>query len=485
VRAYGPNKQLYVFVKGAPEGVLERSTTLWDHGKTRPLTKKDHAILTDQNQTWAEAAMRNLAFAYKELPPDTDIKKLKMDELEQDLTFLGMVSMLDPLRDEVRIAMRDAHAAHIHVSIITGDFAPTAKAIAFKAGLAENGKEITVVTGDELRQLDNTRILQLVTNGSVIFSRVSPEDKLRIVGVTKDSGHIIAVTGDGINDAPALKRADIGVAMGRTGTDVAKQSAEIVLLDDSFKTLVGAIQQGRVIFQNIKKGTLSCFTSNAAELVVSLLGLAAFILFDIPLAITVMQILAVDMIAELFPIAALGSDKADRDLMKEEPRNPHDHILNRKSVLDLLWCGLLIGSLAFANFVFFFWRNGVSAGGADASSPELYVQATTLTYLTVVLCQLFNILQRRSERGLFTRYQFHNAKLGIALIFSVFCVLNIMYNPAIAPYFGSGPLSAIDWLFALGATTIFIGAREIQRYSNKHHSREKIIELYHQNFVKQ
>lgn len=482
VRAYGPKKELYVFVKGAPESVLERSTQLWQNGKIHGLTKADRAVLSEQNLTWAQAAMRNLAFAYKVLPATTDVKKLKMEDVENGLTFLGMVSMLDPLRDEVRLAMRDAHEAHIHVSIITGDFAPTAKAIAAKAGLAEDSKEIRVITGEELRQLDDSRILQLVTTGSVIFSRVSPEDKLRIVGVTKDSGHIVAVTGDGINDAPALKRADIGVAMGRTGTDVAKQSAEIVLLDDSFKTLVGAIQQGRTIFQNIKKGTLSCFTSNAAELIVNLVSLSTFIVFGVPLAMSVMQILAIDMIAELFPIAALGWDKADRNLMQERPRNPHHHILNRNSVLDLLWCGVLIGSLAFTNFILFFWRNGIAASGADKADPALYMKATALTYLTIVLCQLFNILQRRSEHGLFTRYQFHNAKLGIAMLFSLFCILNIIYNPYIAPYFGSGPLSASDWIFALGATAIFVGAREIQRHSNNHHNREKIIKLYHEKF---
>lgn len=479
LRRFGPQKRLYVFVKGAPESVLERSNELWDHGHVRKIHKDDRTFFLEHNTRWAKSAMRNLGYAYKVLPANTDLQKLTMEEVESDLTFLGMVSMTDPLRDEVVQAMQDAHAANIRVSIITGDFALTAQAIAVKAGLAEKTEDITVVSGEELRSLDDTRVLQLVTSGGVIFSRVSPEDKLRIVDLAKSSELVVAVTGDGINDAPALKRADIGVAMGRTGTDVAKQSAEILLLDDSFNTLVRAIQQGRVIFQNIKKATLSCFTSNAAELVVNLTSLAAFAAFKVPLAMSVMQILAIDMLAELFPLAALGWDQADHQLMQEKPRSVHDHILNPRSILDLLWCGILIGGLAFANFILFFWRHGVPAGGASMNT-QFYMKATAMTYLTIVLCQLLNILQRRSENGLFTRYQFHNKPLWIAMAFSLFCVANILYNPVVAPYFGAGPLSFTDWLFALGAAGIFIFIREVQRHANTHHTRDHVLQLLQQ-----
>jgi P-type Ca2+ transporter type 2C len=481
VRTFGPHGGLYVFVKGAPESVLETCTDIWDHGHTRKLSKKDTDAIVGQHQTWADQARRNLAFAFCQLPKNTDVSKLKMEDVEQKLTFLGMVSMIDPLRDEVPKAMQAAHAAHIKVSIITGDFAPTAKAIATKAKLAANGQELVVVSGEELRTLDDAGVLKHVLRGGIIFSRVSPEDKLRIVELVKSHGSVVAVTGDGINDAPALKRADIGVAMGRTGTDVAKQSAEIVLLDDSFNTLVGAVQQGRTIFQNIKKGTLSCFTSNSAELVVNLVSLAAASVYGIPLALTVMQILAVDLIAELFPIAALGWDKAENEIMKEEPRNLNDHILNRYSIADLLWCGLLIGGFAFANYLLFFWRNGAAGADVDAGSA-LHMKATAMTYLTIVLCQLFNILQRRSGKGLFTRYQLHNKQLWLAISFSLFCVANIIYNPVIAPYFGAGPLTAIDWLCALGAAALFVCIREVQRHSNTHHHRDHVASLYHEKF---
>ncbi len=173
--------------------------------------------------------------------------------------------------------------------------------------------------------------------------------------------------------------------MGKTGTDVAKQSAEIILLDDSFSTLIRAVQQGRVIFQNIKKSTLSCFTSNAAELVVNLVSLGALALFRVPLAMSVMEILAIDMIAELFPIAALGWDQADGSLMHERPRNPKHHILYPAAILDLAWCGLLIGGFAFVNYLLFFHRHGISSRGL-ASDSLIHMKATALTYLTIVLC---------------------------------------------------------------------------------------------------
>ena len=462
VRAWGDGKQLYVFVKGAPESVLEKCSDIWDHGHTRKLSKKMLGEILAHNEQLARGALRNLSFAFKVLPASTKLDSLTMESVEQGLTYLGMVSMVDPLREEVPEAMQAAHNAHIRVSIITGDYASTAQAIALKAGLAKNKDDIKLVVGEEVQKLSDQQILDITKQHSVLFSRVSPEDKLRIVGLIKDSGRVVAVTGDGINDAPALKRADIGVAMGVTGTDVAKQSSDIILLDDSFHTLVGAVQQGRIVFQNIKKGTLSCFTSNAAELVVNLVSLAAFSLFHVPLALTVMQILAIDLVAELFPIAALGWDQADRELMQEPARDPKHHILNRGSILDLAWCGLLIGSLAFANYLYFFHRHGFVAEFIKSGST-LHMRATALTYLTIVLCQLGNILQRRSQEGLSTRYQLHNSHLWGAMLLSLGCVLTVIYSP-INTYFGAAPLMIVDWVFALGAAGVFIAIRELQRY---------------------
>ena len=455
---------LYAYVKGSPESVLERCTHILDKGKSRPLTAKDRRQFLAHHTEQSSRAMRNLAFAYKTLPRGAKPAALHMDTVESGLTLLGMVSMIDPLREDVPAAMAAAERAHIRVNVITGDFSLTAEAIARKAGLTGTGHHLVTIPGAKLTTLSDREILSHIRQGGTIFSRVSPEQKLRIVNVAKDAGDIIAVTGDGINDAPALKRADIGVAMGITGTDVSKQASEIVLLDDSFGTLVGAVQAGRTIFANIKKGALSCFTSNFSELVTNLASLAAASMFHIPLAITVMQILAIDLIAELFPIAALGWDKAEGELMTEKPRDPREHILNRRSLTDLLFCGLIIGGLAFGNYLLYFQRAGVSPSSLfDALSNPVYMKATTLTYLTIVVCQLVNITQRRSIHGFFSRYQLSNPHYWGAVTLSLFCVMNIVYNPWLNGYFGAGAITLVDWLYVLAAATVFLAIREAQR----------------------
>jgi Ca2+-transporting ATPase len=349
-----------------------------------------------------------------------------------------MVSMLDPLREAVPAAMKAAHLAHVKVSIITGDYPTTARAIARKAGLAD---DITVILGNELAGLADSQILQLVEHGGAVFSRVAPEDKLRIVEIVKRSGHVVAVTGDGINDAPALKRADIGVAMGKTGTDVAKDAAEIILLDDSFDTLVSAIEQGRVTFQNIRKAARCALTDNAGELFTVLIGLAGLTLFHVAPAITAIQILAIDVVAQILPITALG----------------------------FVGFGLLASLLAYGNFLFFFVRHGLSPRYLPTTLP-LYHQATTLTYLTLVLCLYIYLMFERSDahEKFFTSYLWSNKKLLIAFALSFLLIGNIIYNPWVQPYFSAGPLTVLDWLTALLCAGLYMAFRLLQRHTRQH-----------------
>ncbi len=457
IRRY--NDSLTVFVKGAPESVLDVCSRIWlPDGTVRKLTSTDKKMIREQNDEFAQKAMRNLAYAYKTIDEKVDYTIHDPDVVEHDLIYMGLVSMIDPVRDDVADAMVTARNAHIKVSIITGDYAPTAKAIAVRANLAEKPEDIIIVTGDELPAMPDEKVLELVLRGSIIFSRVSPEDKLRIVGLVKSHSHVVAVTGDGINDAPALKRADIGVAMGRTGTDVAKQSAEIILLDDSFHTLVGAIQQGRTVYQNIRKATLSCLTSNFGELITVLIGLAALSLAGIPPAISPVLILAIDLIAELFPIAALGWDKPEGSLMRDYPRDPKDHIYNTSAFVDLLVSGLLIGGLAYGNFIYFAHRNGIEPSALEASGR--YLSAITLTYTTIVLCQFVNILLRRTRGTTISRYLFSNKQLWIAMGLSLFCVVSIVYIPVVQKVFGSDSLNVTDWFFAVASACIYFVIRE-------------------------
>jgi Ca2+-transporting ATPase len=468
--------QLYAFVKGAPESILDCSTELWDHGHVRNLTAKDRQFFIAYNEKHAAEAERNLAFAYRVLPKGFDPKKKHLEDAEQKLIFLGMVSMVDPLREAVPKAMAAAQAAHIKVSIITGDFPTTAAAIARKAGLG--GGQISVVMGDELPKLSDAQILEMLLQGGAVFSRVSPEDKLRIVELTKRSGHVVAVTGDGINDAPALKRADIGVAMGRTGTDVAKEAAEIILLDDSFATLVSAVEQGRLTFQNIKKAARCALTDNAGELFLILISLAVQAIWHIPAAITAIQILAIDIIAEMFPITALGWDPALRRLMKQEPRSLKDHIINRAAVFEFVGFGFLASALTYLNYLFFFVRHDISPVNLGTHIGP-YLQATALSYISLVFCQFMNLLLVRNlgEAPLFSKYLWSNKKLLWAFGLSLFCIANITYNPLIRGYFGMGPLSLPDWLSIFGVATIYTLIRLAARHGKKH-NHKKLIEKH-------
>ena len=264
--------------------------------------------------------------------------------IEKDFTVLGLVSMIDPIRtavpEAVPEAMADVIAAGVKVNIVTGDFSPTAAAIARQAGLGGDDG-LTIVTGTELVPMPDAEMLSHARYGGTVFSRVAPEDKVRIVDLVKNSGRTVAVTGDGINDAPALRHGIIGVAMGESGTDVAKQAAKIVLLDYSFSTPVGVVRQGRTVYRNIRRGVLSCVTSKAAKFVVNSASLALTSLFGVPLALNVLQVLAIDLVGQIFPIAALGQDPEEGETMRELPRDPRERVLNRRALWDLAWYGAL------------------------------------------------------------------------------------------------------------------------------------------------
>jgi Ca2+-transporting ATPase len=268
--------------------------------------------------------------------------------------------------------------------------------------------------------------------------------------------------------------------MGQTGTDVAKDAAEIILLDDSFNTLVRAIEQGRLTYQNIKKAARCALTDNAGELLIILISLAGQTLFDIPIAITAIQILAIDIIAQMFPITALGWDGAQHKLMRDQPRNLHDHIINRQSVAEFVGFGLLSAGLAYLNYLFFFVRHQVSPVHLyDHSS--IYLQASILTYVTIVLCQFMNLMLVRSDKHekLFTSYLWSNRKLLGAFAISFFCILNIVYNPWIRPYFGAGPLGLGDWLSAAFVAGIYLLVRIMQRHTRKH-TRHAVLAMHRQ-----
>jgi Ca2+-transporting ATPase len=471
--------EFVAYSKGSPESILERATHLEVSNGTgttvRAITAADREELLALHNEKAGRALRNLLYARRTLTEKEALSK-DLAVIERDLTVLGMVSMIDPIRTAVPDAMAAALAAGVTINIITGDFSLTAIAIAQQAGLVANPDAsprapsddpvrddgLTVVTGAELATLSDAEVLAHALRGGTVFSRVAPEDKVRIVDLVKASGNIVAVTGDGINDAPALRHANIGVAMGASGTDVAKQAAEVVLLDDSFASLIGAVRQGRTIYQNIRKGVLSCLTSNIAELVVNSISLALFSLLGVPLALNVLQILAIDLLGEIFPIAALGRDPEEGESMKQKPRDPAARILNRRSMIDIATAGALIGSFAITNYLFFYARNGVDVVGGEVPA-ELLAQAMTITYVTIMVCQLVSIIQRRSVHGFFTRYQFSNRTFWYSIVVAIGILLVIVYVPFVAGFFGTGPLDLTDWACVIAAAVVFLAIRESGR----------------------
>ena len=443
-------------MKGAIGSVLSVSKYIYKNGKAVKLTKKDTDTLKALNVEYSRKALRVLAFGYRELKDDKH--DYDMDEAEKHIIFLGLMALYDPPKEGVKEAISNAHKAHIKTYIMTGDHAITAQAVGLQIDLARNNKEAVVVTGEELSEITDNKLAKIMKeNESLIFSRVSPEDKLRIVKVLKSKGEVVAVTGDGVNDAPALKSAHIGVAMGNIGTDVAKEASELVLLDDNFSTLVFAIHEGRTIFNNLRKTILASYTSNMAELSIILLGLVGVALFDWPIPILVIQILAIDLFAEILPLTALAFDPGSKDIMTSPPRKQNEHILNKHTMIEILFLGSLMGGLAFVNFWLFIQRTGVEL----TISHDLYYRATTLSYATIAFCQFINILSRRyNYNSLFNSNFWNNRKILWSIVISIGLILSAIYVPFINRLVAFSPLTFTDWLYIFAAVALFLFAHE-------------------------
>jgi sodium/potassium-transporting ATPase subunit alpha len=402
------------WVKGAPLEILDRcAMAIWE-GRARHLDEDLKRRIIREHDALAKQGMRLLGLAYRD---DEDLQRLEsypVGEVESQLVFLGITAMSDPVRSGVPEAIRACHTAGIRIIMITGDYSLTAESVGREVGLGEKGG-LKVVAGGELAELSDEELRRLLADGESIFARVSPQQKLRIVSLLKDLGEIVAVTGDGVNDAPALKKADIGIAMGKRGSDVAREAADMVLTDDNFSSIVAAIEEGRAVFDNIKRFTAYILNSNPQEMYPYIL----WMMFPgVPLAMTVMGVLAVDVGTDLIPAMGLGREPPEPGIMKRPPRSRREKILSLPFVLNAYFVqGSILAFSCFACYLYFgwisgCWRPGLPLAAMPASPPGLnmaeasllYLQSLTAYFLPTVTAQIANVLCKRSSTlSLFSR----------------------------------------------------------------------------------
>jgi magnesium-transporting ATPase (P-type) len=436
------------FVKGAASEIVPRST----------LAEQDRSRALAAAEAMERAALRVLAVARRRLPAD-DV--LGAEEVERELEFLGIVGMLDPPRPEVQQAVARCRRAGIRVVMVTGDGGLTAEAIARRIGLV--GEHAHVIGGHELDEIDDADLARRLRERDVIFARIDPEQKLRIAHVLRGAGEVVAMTGDGVNDAPALKEAHIGVAMGVRGTDVAKEAADMILLDDDFSSIVAAVEEGRAVFDNIRRFTAYHFCSNVGELVPFLvwgISLAA-----VPLPLVVMQVLAIDLGTDLIPAIALGAERAERGTMLRPPRPRGERLLNRRVLARVYgYVGLLEGLAAMTAFLFAYGIEGWRPWEPLADSGSLYVQATAMTMAGIVMGQVGAGLAMRTNRAsVFSVGLLSNRFLLAGIAFEIGLLALLLYTPGLSDAFHTGPIGPWHWLFLLIWPPLILFAEEARK----------------------
>ncbi len=424
--------ETFVFTKGAPDMLLKKCTRIHTSGGAYLLDRNKRARILQVNDSMAGSALRVIAVAYKKLGSG----EYRKEELESDLVFSGLTGMIDPPRPEAAEAVMKCRMAGIRPVMITGDHKLTAVSIARELDIYRDGED--VLTGGELDGMDDAALEKKASNVSV-YARVSPKHKLMIVRALKKLGSIVAMTGDGVNDAPAVKEADIGVAMGLTGTDVTKEASSMVLLDDNFASIVAAIEEGRVIYNNIRKFIRYMLACNIGEVLTMFLGM----MMGLPVPLLPIQILWVNLVTDGLPAVALGFDPPEKDVMKRMPRKPGESIFSHGLAGVILFRGILIGLTTLAVYVTMIYYT------ADIGL------ARTGAFVTLVLTQLIHVFECKSEtKNIFQMPLFNNIYLVLAVLCSLVMILGVVYIPVLQNIFKTVPLSAGDWLIAGGLTLI-------------------------------
>jgi P-type Ca2+ transporter type 2C len=455
------------FLKGAPKEVLSLCSGIMLSGRVEQLTPELRGEVLAANDGYARDGYRVLAVAERRLP--ADLKDYSPESVEKDLVLLGLTAMQDPARPEVASAVQSCHRAGIRIIMLTGDYGLTAESIARRIGIIAGSAAPRLITGSDLDALDDAQ-LQAALADQVIFARVAPQHKLRVVQALQALKLVVAVTGDGVNDAPALKKADIGVAMGMSGTDVAKEAADMILMDDNFASIVSAVEEGRAVYANIKKFTTYIFSSNVTEAFPFILQ----IMFNIPLALIVMQVLAIDLGTDMVPALALGTEAPEPDIMDRPPRSGNDRLMNRSLLLRALWLGSLETILCFAGFFVLYRSYGYTdllhlprvdllpyAQRLATRDGQVYILATSIFLAGVVCAQVGNAYACRTERiPVFSVGFFSNRFLLVGIAFELLLCSMLMYLPALRPFFEVGPLPLKFWGLLVIFTILMFLAEE-------------------------
>ena len=430
------------YTKGAPDVLTARCNSFWENGKVIPMTKEKRDEILAANKAMADKALRVLCAAFKrydDIPSD-----VSPENLENDLCFIGLVGMIDPVRPEVKAAIKECESAGIRPIMITGDHKDTAVAIAMELGILTDKKQ--AITGGELDDISDEQLCADIEKYSV-YARVQPEHKTRIVTAWRSRGCITAMTGDGVNDAPSIKSADIGVGMGITGTDVTKNVADMVLADDNFATIVAAVGEGRRIYDNIRKAIQFLLASNLSEV----LAVFTATLFGFTL-LNPVHLLFINLITDCFPALALGLEKSESDIMQRPPRNSSDGVFAGGLGVDVIYQGVLVGALTILSYFighafevgFFEIPKGISADGM------------TMAFLTMSMCEIFHSFNMRSQRNSVFTLKSHNKVLWAAMLGALVLTTIVLEVPFIASLFGFVPISFEEYIVALflGITVI-------------------------------
>jgi sodium/potassium-transporting ATPase subunit alpha len=441
-------------MKGAPEVILDMCSHVLVDGKEETLDDNQKKDLAAEHLEMAKKGERVLSFAYR--------KAEGVKEYEDGFVFLGFAGAVDPPRPEASEAIKKCHLAGIKVVMITGDHPVTARSIAATVGLTRDHADPVLITGTELEELSTEELSQRLKAPSIVFARTSPVQKLKIVRTFQEAGEIVTMTGDGVNDAPAMKNANMGVAMG-SGTDVAREAADMVLLDDNFATIVNAIEEGRTVFDNIKKFIAYILTSNIPEI----LPFIAFVLLALPLPMNVQLILAIDLGTDILPALSLAVEKGEGDIMKRPPRSKDEKLLTPQVLLTSYGIkGPIEAAAGFACYFAVLFDGGWTWGQQLPNSDPIYMQAIAAFFAAVIVCQIANVFTSRTRRqSVLTKGFLSNRMVLLGIASELLILAFIIYNPFANLIFNTATISLHYVLIAVPFALLLLGIDELRKYS--------------------